>query len=153
MHDTLGCWNLNHEFRLHVLCQIHLSSAVQKPRRLNFLKFYDFRSLVCFKVRTHVSLRHDLSLLPERLIMNKVATIEFSAIQGQDMQIKSFWRTRQIIIVALRLFDEIFCYLACLERGRKNIFRARYFNIQHSVICLKINIVCNDNLKEKTNKM
>ena len=21
VHDTLGCWNLNHEFRLHVLCQ------------------------------------------------------------------------------------------------------------------------------------
>ena len=39
VHDTLGCWNLNHEFRLHVLCQIHLSSAVQKPLRLNFFKF------------------------------------------------------------------------------------------------------------------
>lgn len=39
VHDTLGCWNFNHEFRLHVLCQIHLSSAAQKPLRLNFLKF------------------------------------------------------------------------------------------------------------------
>ena len=27
--------------------------------------------------------------------------------------------------------------------------RTGYFNIEHSVICIKINIVCNDSLKEK----